>query len=199
MTTITSLSQLDLSKSYSYADYLTWAIKDKIELIKGKILAMSPAPARIHQDVAQNINRILDRHFYQHPCKVYFAPFDVRLFSPSKEITTVVQPDLCVVCDLEKLDDKGCLGAPDLVVEIVSPGNSKKEMGIKFDLYQEVGVREYWIVNPLEETLLIYVLKDGVYIGMRPLVNDKSRGESKTASSVIFPELTFDIEAIFLE
>lgn len=198
MTAITSLDQLDFNNNYTYADYLTWAIKDKIELIKGKIIAMSPAPARIHQDVAQNINQILYRHFYQHPCKVYFAPFDVRLYSPSKEITTVVQPDLCVVCDLSKLDDKGCLGSPDLVVEIVSPGNSKKEMGIKFELYQEVGVREYWIVNPLEETILMYVLKDGAYVGMRPLVNDKMQSETHIAKSVIFPELTFDIESVFL-
>ncbi len=195
MTTITSIHQLDFDKEYTYADYLTWRIKEKIELIKGKILAMSPAPLRRHQDIAQNMNQILFRHFYKKPCKVYFAPFDVRLYSPSKEITTVVQPDLCVVCDLSKLDDKGCLGSPDLVVEIVSPGNSKKEMGIKFDLYQEVGVREYWIVNPLEETLLIYVLKDGKYVGERPY----ARGEIATASSVIFPELIFDLEAVFLE
>lgn len=195
MTTITSLSQLDLSKNYTYADYLTWQLKEKIELIKGKILAMSPAPARRHQDIAFNLSRILDRHFYKKPCKVYFAPFDVRLYSPSKEITTVVQPDLCVICDLTKLDEKGCLGSPDLIVEIVSPGNSKKEMGIKFDLYQEVGVREYWIVSPQEETILIYVLKDGVFVGMRPLAN----GETKTANSVIFPELSFEVADVFLE
>lgn len=195
MTAITQLSQLDLTKKYTYADYLTWQIKEKIELIKGKIIAISPAPARRHQDIAQNLNQILFRYFDKKPCKVYFAPFDVRLYSPSKEITTVVQPDLCVICDLSKLDDKGCLGSPDLIVEIVSPGNSKKEMGIKFDLYQEFGVREYWIVNPQEETILIYVLKDGEFVGMRPL----AKGETKTAQSVIFPELIFDVEAVFLD
>ena len=195
MSAITDINQLDFSKNYTYADYLTWHFKEKIELIKGKIIAMSPAPARRHQDIAQNINRILDNFFYKKPCKVYFSPFDVRLYSPSKDITTVVQPDLCVICDLSKLDDKGCLGSPDLVVEIVSPGNSKKEMGIKFDLYEEFGVREYWIVNPSEETMLIYVLQDGKYIGMRPL----AKGETTTAHSVIFPKLNFNVADVFLE
>lgn len=191
--TITSLSQLDLSKEYTYADYLTWSIKDKIELIKGKIIAMSPAPTRYHQIISLNITRLLDGYFYNTPCELYYAPFDVRLFSPSKEITTVVQPDLCVVCDLTKLDDKGCIGAPDLVVEIVSPGNSKKEMSVKFDLYQEAGVREYWIVSPNDETILIYVLQNGQFIGMRPL----AKGENQTATSVIFPNLAFNVDDIF--
>lgn len=199
MTAITDLSQLDLTKNYTYADCLTWQIKEKIELIEGKILVTSTSPNRRHQEVCQNINRILSNNFYSKPCKVYFAPFDVRLYSPSKEVTTVVQPDLCVICDLTKLDDKGCLGSPDLIVEIVSPGNSKKEMGIKFDLYQEVGVREYWIVNPQEETILIYVLKDGEFVGMRPLVNSEIKGETKTAHSVIFPELEFDVADVFLD
>ncbi|OOR93432.1 restriction endonuclease [Moraxella caviae] len=193
MTTITHLSQLDLDKHYTYADYLTWQLKEKIELIKGKILAMSPAPTRFHQDISQNTNRVLDRFFYQKPCRVYTAPFDVRLYNPKKEIETVVQPDLCVVCDLSKLDEKGCLGAPDLVVEILSPSNSKKEMSIKFDLYQEALVREYWIINPNEGTLLIYALKDGVFVGERPYV----RGENHTAHSVNFPELSFDVDLLF--
>ncbi|MDO5651959.1 MAG: Uma2 family endonuclease [Moraxella sp.] len=193
MTTITSLSQLDLDKHYNYNDYLTWDIKEKIELIKGKVLITKDTPARPHQDISQNINRILYRYFKNHPCRVYFAPFDVRLYSPSREIETVVQPDLCVVCDLDKLDTKGCLGAPDLVVEILPPSNTKKEMSVKFDIYQEAGVREYWIVNPNEGTLLIYTLKDGIYIGMRPYV----AGETQTAHSAIFPEMVFDVDDLF--
>lgn len=191
---ITELSQLDLNADYTYADYLTWQLKEKIELIKGKIIAMSPAPTRFHQRIAQNINRTLDKHFYQEPCHVYFAPFDVRLYSQSREIETVVQPDLCVICDLEKLDDKGCLGSPDLVVEILSPSNSKKEMSIKFDLYQEAGVREYWIINPDEKSLLIYVLKDNKYVGERPYV----QGENQTAHSVIFDGLSFEVDSLFV-
>ncbi|WP_042006912.1 Uma2 family endonuclease, partial [Capnocytophaga canis] len=94
------------------------------------------------------------------------APFDVRL--PKKEekgdnIHTVVQPDLCVICDESKLDERGCIGAPDLIIEILSPGNSKKEMKNKFELYQESGVEEYWIVNPTDENILVNVLEDGKY------------------------------------
>lgn len=191
--TITSLSELNLNHRYTYADYLTWQLKEKIELIKGKIIAMSPAPTRFHQDIAWNLSRVLGDYFDKQPCRVYFAPFDVRLTGDSPEIETVVQPDLCVVCDLSKLDDKGCVGAPDLVVEILSPSNSKKEMSVKFDLYQEAGVREYWIVDSKARTILIYVLKDGSYVGERPYV----QGESQTAHSVIFDGLVFDVDKVF--
>lgn len=190
---ITQLSELNLDAHYTYADYLTWQLKEKIELIKGKIIAMSPAPTRFHQDIAWNLSRVLGDYFYQKPCRVYFAPFDVRLYSESKEIETVVQPDLCVICDLSKLDEKGCLGSPDLVIEILSPSNSKKEMSLKFDLYQEAGVREYWIIDSKACTILIYVLKDGKYMGERPYV----KGENQIAHSVIFNGLSFEVDRVF--
>ncbi|WP_208624060.1 Uma2 family endonuclease [Moraxella bovis] len=110
--TITSLSELNLNHRYTYADYLTWQLKEKIELIKGKIIAMSLAPTRFHQDIAWNLSRVLGDYFDKQPCRVYFAPFDVRLTGDSPEIETVVQPDLCVVCDLSKLDDKRVCGSP---------------------------------------------------------------------------------------
>ena len=99
-------------------------------------------------------------------CKVYVAPFDVRLPVASRkhtDIDTVVQPDLCVVCDPEKLDELGCVGAPDLIVEILSPGNNKKELQLKYDVYETSGVKEYWVVHPDERTLLIYTLESGKY------------------------------------
>ncbi|STY90887.1 Uma2 family endonuclease [Moraxella bovis] len=191
--TITSLSELNLNHRYTYADYLTWQLKEKIELIKGKIIAMSLSPTRFHQDIAWNLSRVLGDYFDKQPCWVYFTPFDVRLTGDSPEIKTVVQPDLCVVCDLSKLDDKGCVGAPDLVVEILSPSNSKKEMSIKFDLYQEAGVREYWIVDSKARTILIYVLKDGSYVGERLYV----QGENQVAHSVIFDGLAFNVDKVF--
>ena len=104
-----------------------------------------------------------------------------------------MQPDLCVVCDKEKLDDRGCIGAPDLVVEILSPGNSKKEMGIKFDLYEENGVKEYWIVEPAENCIFVYTLKDGKYIGLKPCI------EGQKITSPLFPALDFEIEKIFVD
>ncbi|MDQ5929501.1 MAG: Uma2 family endonuclease [Bacteroidota bacterium] len=198
MAVITKLSDLDLDKTYSYADYLMWQFQERVELIKGKIFEMSPAPSRKHQVISRILNRYLDRYFEYHSCGLYCAPFDVRLVNfkksfDDKKIFSVVQPDLCVVCDKEKLDDRGCIGAPDLVVEILSPGNSKKEMGIKFDLYEENGVKEYWIVEPAENCIFVYTLKDGKYIGLKPCI------EGQKITSPLFPALDFEIEKIFVD
>ena len=195
---ITDINQLDLNGTYSYADYLLWRFKERVELFKGKIFEMSPAPNRKHQEVAGNINFYFDQYFKNKSCKKYFAPFDVRLINFTKStadntVFTVVQPDLCVICDQSKLDKRGCIGSPDLVVEILSPGNSKKELGIKFNLYEENGVLEYWIVNPLEESVLIYSLVNGKYIGTKPLIDNEK------IASPLFPELDFEIEKIFVD
>lgn len=195
-TIITNIKQLDLKASYTYADYLLWNFKDRVELIKGKIFKMSPAPSRSHQEISWVLARQLDRVFHKTSCKMYAAPFDVRLINfkestVDNEITSVVQPDLCVICDKDKLDEKGCIGAPDLIIEILSPGNSNREMTIKFDLYEENGVKEYWIVNQSEKTILIYVLKDNKFIGLKPIV-ENSKLESPT-----FPNLKFPVKSIF--
>jgi len=193
---ITDINQLDLTKSYSYADYLTWMFQDRLELFRGKIFKMSPAPSMYHQKVAGNIQGILWNKFKNHPCNLFPAPFDVRLLNAKKstkdnEVFTVVQPDLCVICDEKKLDDRGAIGAPDLMIEILSPGNSKKEMTHKYELYQEAGVLEYWLVNPADKTILIYVLKDGIFQGQQPLI------EESTIKSRLFPELDFTLSEIF--
>jgi Uma2 family endonuclease len=193
---ITNIDQLDLTGSYTYADYLLWQFQERVELIKGKIFKMSPAPNRKHQDISMTIVLELSKIFHKTNCKIYFAPFDVRLINFKKStadnhIISVVQPDLCVICDESKLDSKGCIGAPDLIIEIVSPGNSKKEMDIKFDLYEENGVREYWIVNPSEETILIYVLQNLKYRGLKTLTTDNK------LHSPTFEKLTFDVKNIF--
>ena len=195
---ITDINQLDLSKTYNYADYLTWNFKERLEILKGKIFKMSPAPSRRHQEVSFQMSLIFGNFFKKSTCNVYVAPFDVRLInykksSADKEISTVFQPDICVVCDKSKLDDRGCLGAPDLIIEILSPGNSKKEMDIKFHLYEENGVKEYWIVEPLQKSILIYTLHNNTYIGLKPLV------EEGLAKSPLFPEMSFDIAEVFVE
>jgi len=162
---ITNISQLDPKGIYTYADYLTWQFEQAVELIKGKLLKMA-APSRKHQDISWQIGGRFFTAFKGYPCKAYAAPFDVRLIdkTPSnkanEEILTVIQPDLCVICDLKKLDDNGCIGAPDLIVEILSASNSKKEMRVKKGLYEENGVQEYWIIDPTHETLLQYILQD---------------------------------------
>ncbi len=154
--------------SYTYADYLTWDIDHMVELIKGKVFRQAAAaPRRIHQELVLKIGSQLSNHLKGKPCKAFVAPFDVRLPVTSKkhkDIRTVVQPDICVVCDPEKLDDLGCVGAPDLIMEILSLSNNKKELQNKFEVYEESGVREYWIIHPYEKTLLVYTLTDGKYI-----------------------------------
>jgi Uma2 family endonuclease len=195
-TIITNIKQLDLKGSYTYADYLLWQFKERVELIKGKILKMSPAPSSFHQNISFEISGILYNFFKNKSCKVFAAPFDVRLINykestADNHITTVIQPDLCVICDRNKIDEKGCIGAPDLIIEILSPGNSKKEMDIKYDLYEENKVLEYWIVNPSEKTIAIYVLQNEKYIGIKPLIED-SKLQSPT-----FPDLKFAVKKIF--
>ncbi len=173
---ITSLSQLDLNQKYTYADYLTWRFEEYVELIKGRIFHMA-APSRRHQETAGNLYFALRTFFEGHPCRLYMAPFDVRLtrkdYKNNREITTVVQPDICVICDMDKLDERGCIGAPDLIIEILSPGNTKKEMRDKFEVYEENGVKEYWLVNTTDKTVICYLLNEQQkYIGLQPLTED---------------------------
>ena len=193
---ITNIKQLDPKGSYTYADYLLWQFSERVELIKGKIFKMSPAPSRNHQGISMATTLILAKFLKNQSCKMYAAPFDVRLVNykdstVDSKIISVVQPDLCVICDLDKLDEKGCLGSPDLIIEILSPGNSNKEMDVKFDLYQENKVKEYWIVNPMEKTVFIYALENDRYIGLKPLT------ESSTLQSAVFPKLKFRVKQIF--
>lgn len=152
---------------YTYADYLKWQFDEQVELIKGKIYKMSPAPKMIHQKVSWILTREIGNYLKNKKCMAFSAPFDVRLPVKSKnnlEISTVVQPDLCVICDLSKLDEAGCIGAPDIVIEILSKGNNTKELKYKYEVYEESGVKEYWIIQPEEENMMIYTLVAGKYI-----------------------------------
>jgi len=169
------LSDLDVNKSYTYADYLKWTFDERLELIKGKIFKMSPAPGSVHQIISATVSNELYNYLKGKRCRVFSAPFDVRLIRrllDDKDVTTVVQPDICVICDPAKVDAKGCLGSPDIVVEILSPGNNKKELRNKFEAYEEAGVLEYWIINPTEKNLLQYILIDSRYQAARPLTLD---------------------------
>lgn len=198
MSQITSLSQLDLSnENYTYADYLSWKFEQAVELIKGKIFPMS-GPSRRHQGLSREINGIFYNHFKNTPCKFYAAPFDVRLYDKrraakgDKNVYSVVQPDICIICDLDKLDDRGCNGAPDLVIEILSPGNSSKEMKLKKDLYEENGVREYIIIDPEHENAFQFHLTEAeVYSPATIYVDDE------VLTSVIFPNLQLNLKEVF--
>ncbi len=191
---ITDVSQLDPNKTYSYADYLTWQFEDMVELIKGKLFINSPAPAERHQRIAGNLFIEISNHFRKHSCRSYFAPFDVRLIKNKRsdnEITTVVQPDICVICDKTKIDEKGCIGAPDLIVEIVSPYSVKKDLNDKFNLYEENEVKEYWVVLPDSNALNLYYLSNGKYEWKGVFINGQK------FSSVVFPHLQINLENIF--
>ena len=191
--TITNINQLDpINGLYTYAEYLLWKFEERVELLKGKLFKMS-APSPAHQVVQSNLNIELGLYFRNQKCQIYPAPFDVRL--PAKgetgdAIHTVVQPDLCVVCDRTKIDSRGCIGAPDLVIEIISPGNSKKELKQKFKLYEEAGVREDWVIHPTEEYVIVNVLENNHYKTLSPIVDDE-------VHSVIFPTLKVHTKEIF--
>jgi Uma2 family endonuclease len=184
----------DMSYSnYSYADYLTFKMEEMVELIKGKVFKMT-APKRIHQKISWNLSREIAVYLKQKKCQAFSAPFDVRLPVKSRkneDIFTVVQPDICVICDLEKLDDYGCIGAPDLVIEILSEGNNKKELKYKFDVYEESGVLEYWIINPMGQTLTINTLVNGKYQSSRLLTTGDE------ISTPILPEFILKLEDVF--
>jgi len=165
---------LDFNKRYTYADYLTWMDDVRRELYDGLIKLMTPAPSRMHQKISTNLTRVFSNFLIHKNCEVYHAPSDVRFPKDRKSIDdklvyTVLQPDLYVVCDLSKLDDRGCLGAPDLIIEIISPKNSKRDLKDKFEIYQEHGVREYWIVSPNDETVNVFFLDESgkfQFVGM---------------------------------
>jgi len=188
------LVDLDLNKVYSYADYFKWTFDERVELIKGKIFKMSPAPNTVHQKIVGNLYIKLRLSLDKGPCQVFIAPFDVRLPRKSKDdkdIVTVLQPDICVVCDESKIDARGCIGAPDIVAEILSPGNNSKELKNKFEVYEESGVKEYWVVSPQDNTFQVNTLVDGHYISSRLMV----AGDVVTSS--VLPGFSLKPEEIF--
>jgi Uma2 family endonuclease len=193
---MTNINELDLNGTYTYADYLKWSFDEAVELIKGRVFKMSPAPNLRHQRVSVELTLVFGNFFKQHPCNLFVAPFDVRLAPRKKDksnkIYTVVQPDLCVVCDDDKLDEQGCIGAPDLIIEILSPGNTKKEMKDKFEVYQENGVKEYWLVEPNDRVVFVYVLNEnGKYYGLQPFTDEDC------VTSSLFPNLSVDLNEVF--
>jgi len=191
-----TLADIDINKTYTYADYFKWKFEERVELIKGKIFKMSPAPNRKHQRISGDIYFELRNHLKGKKFEVYNAPFDVRLPRRSKDdkdIVTVLQPDICVVCDPAKLDDRGCIGAPDIVVEVLSPGNNSKELKNKYEVYEEAGVTEYWIVSPQDETFMAYTLSGGRYQPSRAMVS----GDVVTSS--VLPGFSLDLADLFRE
>lgn len=182
---------------YTYADYLKWDDGERWELIHGVAYNMSPAPSRKHQEISQNLSRDIATYLKGKSCRVYAAPFDVRLplgNEDDKGTGNVVQPDIVVVCDKSKLDDRGCIGAPDFIIEILSPSTAKMDMVLKLNLYEKAGVKEYWLVHPTDHTVTVFKLgEDGKY-GRYEVYE-----QSEQLSVGIFSDLVLDLREVFTE
>jgi Uma2 family endonuclease len=156
------LPERKTDQKFTYRDYKSWPEHERWELIDGIAYDMSPAPSSRHQWISSELARKIGNHLENKSCKTFSAPFDVMLpISPIQDdnmIDTIVQPDISVICDSTKIIEKGCLGVPDLIVEILSPSTSKKDLNEKFGLYEKHGVKEYWVVDPGNKYIRIFHL-----------------------------------------
>jgi len=199
-----ALPALKYDDLYTYADYVTWPHVERWELIEGFPYNMSPAPTRRHQDLSGEFFKQIAVFLDDKPCKVYSAPFDVRLLpeaSPEElraadddHITTVVQPDISVICDHEKLDERGCLGAPDIIIEILSPSTAAKDQIQKVALYEQCGVKEYWIVHPTDKTVTVRLLDEQGRYGIPAIYEGKG-----TLAMQMLAGLDIDVDRVFRE
>ena len=191
-----TLPQTKIDEKYSYADYLCWDDQERWELINGDVWDMSPAPSRLHQEISIRLSSLLYQHFKKKDCAVYAAPFDVRL--PEQDnaedyaITTVVQPDISVICDRNKLDERGCVGAPDLVVEILSPATAAKDLKVKRALYEQHRVKEYWLFHPTDRTVMVYRSDQNNEYGKAEVFT-----KDDSISSELFAGLEIELTEIF--
>jgi Uma2 family endonuclease len=175
---------------YTYADYLDWDETERYEIINGEACMMA-IPSRMHQKISVALSAMLYNYLEGKPCEVYPAPFSVRLF-PEEDGSddTVVEPDITVVCDPFKLDDRGCNGAPDFIIEIISPSTARHDRIVKFNKYREAGVREYWIADPEEKIVSAYVLKDGHYRAV-------NYDDTAAVPVTILPGCEIDLKTVF--
>ena len=180
-------------KQYSYADYLTWPEDERWEIIDG-VPYMQAAPSRIHQEISVSLLIQFANCLQGTPCKVYHAPFCVRLDveKSDNDIKNVVEPDITIVCDSSKLDERGCKGSPDMIVEILSPSTGKKDKITKFNNYEKAGVKEYWILEPDQKLVSAFLLQSNGRFGRPEMYTD----EDKIKVS-IFPNLEIDLKSVF--
>jgi Uma2 family endonuclease len=194
---VMALPQLEQETNYTYADYLDWD-EGRWELIDGEVWNMTPAPSRLHQEISINFSSLLHDFFQEKNCSVYAAPFDVRLPDSDNaedyaEIT-VVQPDISVICDQSKLDDRGCVGSPDLIIEILSPSTAAKDLKVKRALYEKHGVQEYWLVHPTDQVVMSYQLDDKGQYGKAQIFDRED-----ILQSFQFAELKIQLSNVFQE
>ena len=184
----------DTDTHWTYADYKAWELKprERYEIIYGEAYAMS-APNTFHQSMVTELLKQIAVFLTGKPCKVYPAPFDVRLFYKEDESDdTVVQPDITIICDKEKRGHEGCRGAPDFVAEILSPSNTAIEMQRKFLLYRDSGVREYWVLDGDNKTLTV-----NLFEGEEAITHTYS--EKDSAQVTVLNGLSIELEPVFTE
>jgi len=188
----------DSGRRYTYGDYVQWTGDERWELVDGQVFDMTPAPSRLHQQVVTGLVLQIGNHLRGHRCQVYVAPFDVRLpkgDEPDQQIDTVVQPDIVVICDPAKLDDAGCRGAPDWIVEVLSPRTSARDQELKRDLYARSGVREYWHLDPVSRELVRYRRDEGAGGFTEP---GRGVAEGRIGTAVL-ADLEIDFDEVFAD
>lgn len=178
---------------YSYADYLTWPEDERWEILDG-VPSLQATPSRIHQEISMELARQISNYLQGKPCRVYPAPFSVRLDSEKdeKDSKNVVEPDISIVCDANKLDEKGCKGAPDMIIEIVSPSSGRVDKVTKFNKYEASGVQEYWIVEPDQKLVSVFLLTTNGRYGRPETYTDED-----TIKVSLFPDLLIDLKEVF--
>ncbi len=184
----------DLKKKYTYGDYLKWSGQERWEIIDGIVHNMTPAPTPNHQRLAGEIFFWIKSYLRGKSCEVFMAPIDVLLFADgqnNEEQRTVVQPDVLIICDPSKINEKVCKGAPDLIIEILSPSTAKQDMIIKRELYERAGVKEYWIVDPYNKTVTVLTLVNKQFSRVDFYAED---GEIKVG---IFDDLIINLKEVF--
>ncbi len=182
-------------KIYNYRDYLSFLKEEKIEIINGEIYYMTPAPSRMHQKISMELSRQISNYLLDKNCEVYAAPFDVRFYDESdkdEDINTIVQPDITIICDKNKLDERGCKGSPDFIIEIMSPSSVGIDSIKKFTLYEKYKVKEYWTIHPIDGIARTYYLNnENKYIQDQICLIDENKIHSK-----LFDGLEIDLSNI---
>jgi Uma2 family endonuclease len=174
-------------KHYTYRDYLQFTFDEMVEIIKGQLYRMSPAPSRSHQKISRNLTVIIHSYLVNSSCQMFAAPFDVVLPVKGKDYQDsdrVVQPDIVVICNTEIIQERGCFGVPDWIVEILSPHTTKKDLQDKFKLYEESGVKEYWVIEPRNQTVEVFVLEGERYQRITTYV-EEDEAPSHTISGLV--------------
>jgi len=183
-----------IEKLYTLADVLAGSEDERLELISGIPVMMAP-PAAVHQRIISELNRQLGNFLDGKKCEVFPAPYGVRLFEEKEDhpenVDTLVEPDITVVCDPDKMDEIGCKGAPDFIIEVLSPSTRKHDLFTKYHLYRRAGVREYWVVDPKDKSVQTFILKDGKYL------SNGVGGPADTLEVSVLQGCTIDLSKVF--